>query len=63
MDLDEADEAPLELCPHCLSKLFLALQCNPHQRAERLAQFASEHGLSNDAALFYEEARLLGRRG
>jgi archaemetzincin len=53
--LSEMDRRPLALCPECLAKLCWATGADPAQRYGRLAEFAKQQGLDDEAA-FYEKS-------
>lgn len=50
--LEEADRAPLWLCPECAAKVVWATRADPRRRYEALAAFCKEHGLDAEAAFF-----------
>jgi archaemetzincin len=49
---EEADAAPLRLCPADLAKLSWSAQCAPRERLARVAAFLRERGLDRDADAF-----------
>ncbi len=51
--MDETDEAPLHLCPLCLSKLAWNLKLDVRRRYAALARFLRKHGFP-DEATWYE---------
>jgi len=53
--LQEADEAPLALCPECLAKLCWATDAKPSEQFKKLAKFCKEQGLEDEAE-FYERS-------
>ena len=54
--LAESDARPLEFCPECLPKIWWTSPVDPRERFEKLAEFASRHGLKGEAA-FWQAAR------
>jgi archaemetzincin len=52
---EESDRRPLWLCPECMAKVCWAVQCDPIQRYERLADYCRKAGLTEEAK-FYESS-------
>lgn len=50
--LEEGDRLPLWLCPECLAKLCWAVQVDPLQRFQNLADFCKRNGLDKEAAFY-----------
>jgi len=53
--LAESDRRPLEVCPHCLAKLWYATKVDPGKRFGELAAFCHRNGLADDET-FYRRA-------
>lgn len=50
--LAESDRRPLEFCPECLPKIWWTCGVDPAERFDGLLDFADEHRLTKDAALW-----------
>lgn len=57
--LTELDREPLAFCPECDAKLCWRLGLDAQPRYEQLASWATEHGLSRDAAMWGKCAEAL----
>lgn len=53
--LPESDRGPLEVCPHCLAKLWYATGLKIPVRFEKLRDFCKANGLKKEAE-FYEKS-------
>jgi hypothetical protein len=57
--LPELDRRPLDLCPACTAKLCLARGLDPVRREQELAAALEAAGLTAEARVAEERARLL----
>jgi archaemetzincin len=56
---DERDRQPVEYCPECQAKLWWACNLDPAARSESLSDIARRHELTELAAWWKQQARLL----
>lgn len=59
--MDETDRAPLHLCPLCMSKLAWNLKLNLRRRYAALARILQAHGLKNEAAWYWRQAKRMAK--
>lgn len=55
--LAETDRRPLDSCPECMAKLAWAMRYDPAERYEKLADFWTKNGRSEEARLMQEKAK------
>jgi archaemetzincin len=53
--LDEADRAPMWLCPECVQKVWWACHADPIKRYKSLVEFAKEHDLKAEADFWQKQ--------
>ena len=51
-NLNETDRGPLAFCPECSAKIWWACGANPAKWYASLAEFAEQHGMKEEAALW-----------
>jgi archaemetzincin len=63
--LDEADRAPMWLCPECVQKVWWACHADPIKRYKSLVEFAKEHDLKAEAGFWQKSLERLsaGEKG
>lgn len=59
--MDETDQAPLHLCPLCLSKLAWNLKLDVRRRYATLARILQAHGLKDEAAWYWRQAKRMSK--
>jgi archaemetzincin len=57
--LDEADRAPMWLCPECVQKVWWACHADPIKRYKSLVEFAKEHDLKAEAGFWQKSLERL----
>ena len=56
---EESDRQPLEFCPECQPKIWWTCGADPAKRTQALAKFATDHGLTDEAALWNHQLKRL----
>lgn len=56
---EESDRRPLVMCPECVGKVWLATECDPKARFQKLQKFCQENELIKEAEYYGQSIKLL----